>query len=41
LGGHAPDIGDIFALWSLIEAKSCGEPDFGCLSFISDPEYAS
>lgn len=40
LGGNAPDTDDIFALWSLIEAKSCSEPDFGCTSFISDPEYA-
>jgi hypothetical protein len=41
LGGQAPGIEDIFALWSLIEEKNCGESDFGCMRFISDPDYAS
>src|SRR5262249_49291910 len=39
LGGKAADVDGIFSLWGLIEMKSCGEPDFGCLRFISDPEY--
>ena len=39
LGGCAPDVDDIFALWSLIETKSRDEPDFGCRNFLSDPAY--
>ena len=39
LGGHAPGVNHIFKLWSLIEAHSCGDPDFGCTQFISRPEY--
>jgi hypothetical protein len=38
LGGQAPDIDDIFALWALIEAKSAGEGDFGCNRFLNDLE---
>jgi hypothetical protein len=41
LGGKAPDIDDIFGLWSLIELKSCGADDFGCNRFITDTDYAS
>jgi len=40
LGGRARGINDIFALWELIETKSAGDPDFGCLRFIGDPNYA-
>src|SRR5262245_44949264 len=39
LGGKAPDIDKIFALWALIEGKCCDEPDFGCTRFIGDPDY--
>jgi hypothetical protein len=39
LGGLARGVDDIFGLWSLIEEKSCGDPDFGCLRFITCPEY--
>jgi len=39
LGGLAEGVNDIFGLWSLIEEKSCGDPDFGCLRFITSPEY--
>jgi hypothetical protein len=41
LGGQAQDIDNIFALWARIEAKSCGEPDFGCIRFINNPDYTS
>ena len=41
LGGRVPGINNVFALWSLIEAKTCGEPDFGCLRFVKDPDYTS
>jgi len=41
LGGKASGIDDIFSLWSLLEAKSCGDPDFGCMRFIADADYAS
>jgi hypothetical protein len=40
LGGRAPDVDDIFALWDLIETKSCGDPDFGCSNFVNDPALA-
>ena len=40
LGGQAKGIHDVFALWELIEAKSSGDSDFGCLRFIDDPNYA-
>ena len=39
LGGAAAGVDEIFALWSLIESKSGGEPDFGCSRFIADPDY--
>jgi hypothetical protein len=39
LGGYAPGVNDVFKLWSLIEAHSCGDPDFGCAKFICRPEY--
>jgi hypothetical protein len=39
LGGFAHGIDDIFGLWSLIEKKTCGDPDFGCLRFIRDRDY--
>jgi hypothetical protein len=41
LGGTAPGIDDIFSLWTLIEARSAGDPDFGCMRFIGDTDYAS
>jgi hypothetical protein len=41
LGGKAPGIDDIFSLWNLIEARSCGDPDFGCMRFIGDADYTS
>jgi hypothetical protein len=41
LGGQAPGINNIFDLWALIEAKSCGEPDFGCVRFVKNPDYTS
>jgi hypothetical protein len=41
LGGKAPGIDDIFSLWTMIEARSCGDPDFGCMRFIGDAAYAS
>jgi hypothetical protein len=40
LGGKAPGVDDIFALWSLIEARSSGDDDFGCSRFVSHPDYA-
>ena len=40
LGGNAHGIDDIFALWSLIEEKSCGNSDFGCAQFINDSNYS-
>ncbi len=40
LGGKAPGIDNIFALWSLIEEKSCGDADFGCNRFIHDSNYS-
>jgi hypothetical protein len=39
LAGHAPEVTDVFSLWSLIETKSAGDPDFGCTRFINDPSY--
>jgi hypothetical protein len=39
LAGQAPEVADVFALWSLIERKSIGDPDFGCLRFINNPSY--
>ena len=39
LGGCAPHVKKIFDLWSLIETKSCGEPDFGCNRFVNDQSY--
>jgi hypothetical protein len=39
LGGRAPEVDRIFALWSLIESQSCDDPDFGCAQFITNPEY--
>jgi hypothetical protein len=39
LGGRAPGVDRIFALWSLIESESCDDPDFGCARFINKPEY--
>jgi hypothetical protein len=41
LGGKASGIDDIFSLWSLIEAKSSEDPDFGCMRFVGDADYAS
>ena len=41
LGGLAGHVDDIFALWELIERKSCPEPDFGCSVFTRDPTYSS
>lgn len=41
LGGKAPGIDDIFSLWTLIEARSSGDPDFGCMRFIDDADYTS
>jgi hypothetical protein len=41
LGGLAPGVNHIFKLWSLIEAHSGDDPDFGCAEFISRPEYES
>lgn len=38
LGGKAPGIDHIFALWSHIETKSGEEPDYGCGVFLKDPE---
>jgi hypothetical protein len=40
LGGKAPAIDDIFSLWTLIEARSAGDRDFGCTRFIADTDYA-
>src|SRR4051812_2123895 len=40
LGGKAIGTDDIFALWSLIESTSAGEPDFGCMRFVGHPDYA-
>jgi len=39
LGGQAQEIDEINALWSLMETKSCGEPDFGCNRVVADPDY--
>jgi len=41
LGGRAPGLRDIFSLWSHLDARSSKDSDFGCTSFINDPEYAS
>jgi hypothetical protein len=41
LGGKARQIQNIFDLWSLIEDRSDGDPDYGCAAFIDDPRYAS
>jgi hypothetical protein len=40
LGGAAPAVKDIFALWSLIERQSSGDEDFGCSRFVGNPRYA-
>jgi hypothetical protein len=40
LGGHAADVEDVFGLWAFIDEKSCGDPDFGCSSFVNDPILA-
>ena len=39
LGGQAPEINDIFALWDLIEART-GESDFGCQGFVDNRDFA-
>jgi hypothetical protein len=39
LGGRASGVDDIFALWSLIESKSCADPDFGCAGFLKHTDY--
>jgi hypothetical protein len=39
--GRAPLVENIFDLWSLIETKSRGESDFGCIRFANDPDYSS
>jgi len=39
LGGRAQGVDDIFALWTLIEARSAGDPDFGCRRFVDDPQF--
>jgi hypothetical protein len=41
LGGKAPGIDNIFALWSHIETRSGEELDYGCGAFLRDPESAS
>jgi hypothetical protein len=40
LGGQARRIDDIFALWALIESRSTGEIDFGCRTFVNNPDFA-
>src|SRR5207249_4707759 len=40
LGDCAKEIDHIFGLWALIEARSAGEDDFGCGTFVGDPEFA-
>jgi hypothetical protein len=40
LGGRARGVNHIFGLWSLIEARSAGEADFGCRRFVDDPDLA-
>jgi len=39
LGGLVPAVDDVFSLWSLIESSSRDEHDFGCASFINNPNY--
>jgi len=39
LGGRAPAVDDVFALWSLIESSSVDDPDFGCAGFVNNPNY--
>lgn len=41
LGGSAPGIDSVFDLWSLIESRCSTDPDYGCLSFVKDAEYAA
>jgi hypothetical protein len=40
LGGLARGVDDVVSLWSLIESKSAGEADFGCMTFLNDPMYS-
>jgi hypothetical protein len=41
LGGKAPDIDNIFSLWSHVEERSCGADDFACNHFVADRDYAA
>jgi hypothetical protein len=38
--GGTTSINEIFDLWSFIDRKSAADPDFGCASFVHDPDHS-